>query len=118
MSKKEKVKQAKEVLFLVKLCVVVLIVFGVFLLILSAWAWGLVTAAKEVPDALVWEADVVPFIGTAIGCFVLIIGAILLYPFGKIRKALQDMNHDEADAQLQEHVKTRAVDHDAIELTG
>ena len=95
--KKQKVKEAKEVLFLMKLGVVLLIVFGVFLLILSAWAWGLVTAAKEVPDGLVWEADVIPFTGTVFGCIVLIIGAGLLYPFGKIRKALQDMNHDEDD---------------------
>jgi len=98
MNKKQKVKEAKELFFLMKLGLVVLIVFGVFLLILSAWAWGLVTAAKEVPDGLVWEADVVPLTGTVFGCVVLIIGACLLYPLGKIRKALRDMNHDEADA--------------------
>jgi ABC-type phosphate transport system permease subunit len=97
MNKKQEVKEAKEVLFLMKVGIVLLIVFGVFLLILSAWAWGLVTTAKEVPGDIVWEADVIPFTGTAFGCIVLIIGAVLLYPFGKIRKALQGMSTDEAD---------------------
>ena len=97
MNKGQKVNETKQVLSLMKLGIVVLIVFGVFLLILSAWAWGLVTTAKEVPGEIVWEADVVPFIGTAFGCIVLIISALLLYPFGRIRKALQGMSTDEAE---------------------
>jgi hypothetical protein len=97
MNKKQKAKEAKNVLLLMKVGVVVLIVFGVFLLVLSAWAWGLATSAKELPGGLVWKADVIPFICIVFGGIALIIGAGLLYAFGKIRKALQDMNHGEDD---------------------
>lgn len=98
MNKKSEVKEVKQALFMAKFLIVVLIVFAIFLLVLSAWAWGLVTAAKEVPSDLFWEADVVPYIGTAIGSAILILGGVLLYPFGKIRKALRDVNHNKADA--------------------
>lgn len=98
MNKKQKdVKDAINEIKAFKVVAIIVIAFGVFLLILSAWAWGLVTAAKEVPDDLFWKADVVPIIGTVFSCIVLIIGACSLRVTGKVRKALQHMNPDEAD---------------------
>ena len=97
---KKKLREVKDALFEIKIFRIVAIAYivvSVALLILAAWAYGLVTLAEKVPGELSWEPDVLPFTLAVISIVVLIFAAFSLYITGKARKALQGMNTDKDD---------------------
>jgi energy-converting hydrogenase Eha subunit A len=93
MDKKE-IEEAKSAVLLIKIFAVIGIVIAIGAFILAAWSWGLVTAAKEMPNGLFWKADTLPFVVAGFGFIVILICGFSLYSIGKVSKALHSVKSE------------------------